>query len=661
MSISAIEAVLLIQGLPYLIFVIITARQCLRVPGALSAHTLLLFASATAALLLTETRLWLFGIGSHDAAAFFLLRLSVVGNLLSVYAVFLLVTDVTSIRRWLGWVAPGLLLLSSGFTLLLPEDIARSLFFPEVPVPFRACVLFPFLLVSYILIAIWLWYSSVLSSGAIRHRLQWLGTGAILTGSGASLALARIIAPEQQLLLTWIERLLLLLAGFALYLGCAPPDWLRRFWMLPELERVNQFCASLMFRLPEARADEDAPGQSVAISHILRSAITGLGACVGAVELWNERAGALEIVASILSPEEKAAVDAKSINDALLLEAFQSRQAFLRHLTGRRCPLLRRHFEAGALLIVPLIYEEQALGVMGLCCAHATTINASDLARLQLFANQLTWLLASRAQQQQTAALRSEQRLKDEFMALIAHDLRTPLTVLRGRLQLLRRQLLKEGLEAAAEIVAKLDAPSTRMSQLTATLLDVSYIDSGRLQLLRHAVDLLGLVRKAIEASTEGEIALEIVDGACREMYLEAGGDKPFIVLGDAGRLEQVLEHLLENARKYSPPGGRITVRLECRAGGEEALLSVHHQGPGIPPEDQARLFERWYRPANSPSQGYAGSELGLYMSHEIITRHGGRLWVESSGIPGEGATFFLTLPLIHPQQVSEAGSSDSG
>lgn len=661
MSISAIEAVLLIQGLPYLIFVIITARQCLRAPGALSAHTLLLFASATAALLLTEVRLLLFGVGSKDPTAFFLLRLSVVANLLTVYAVFLLVTDVTNIRRWLGWVAPGFLVFSSGFTLLLPENIARSLFFPEVPVSFRACVIFPFLLVSYILIAIWLWYTSALSSGAIRHRLQWLGAGAVLAGAGTSLALARFFAPEHQLFLTWIERLLLLLAGMALYLGCAPPPWLRRFWALPELERVNQFCASLMFRLPESDADEDAPGQSAAISHILRSAMTGLGARVGAVELWNERAGALEMVASILPPEDDAASAAKPINDALLLEVFQSRQAFVRQLAGRRFPLLRRHVAAGALLIAPLIHEEQALGVMGLCCTHATTINAGDLARLQLFANQLTWLLAFRAQRQQAAALLNEQRLKDEFMALIAHDLRTPLTVLRGRLQLLRRQLLKDGLEETAEMVAKLDAPSSRMSQLTATLLDVSYLDSGGLQLLHHTVDLTGLVRKTIEASVEGEIELEIVNAACQEMYLEAGSDKSFIVLGDAGRLEQVLEHLLENARKYSPTGGRITVRLECRASGEEALLSVHNQGRGIPPEDQARLFERWYRPAQSPFQGYAGSELGLYMSHEIITRHGGRLWVESSGIPGEGATFLLTLPLIHRQQVTEAGSGDIG
>lgn len=661
MSISAIEAVLLIQGLPYLIFVIITARQYVRSPEALSGHTLLLFASATAALLLREVRLRLFGIGSEDTAAFFLLRLSVVADLLTVYAVFLLVTDVTTIRRWLGWVTPGFLLLSSGFTLLLPEGIARSLFFPKVPVPFRACVIFPVLLVSYLLIAIWLWYSSVLSSGAIRYRLQWLGAGAILAGSGTSLALARLFAPEQQLLLTGIERLFLLLAGIALYLGCAPPAWLRRFWALPELERANRFCASLMFRLPEADSEEAVPGQSATIGYILRAAMTGLGACVGTVELWNARAGALEMVASILPPEDAAAIDFKSINGALLLEVFQSRQPSLRHLTGRRCPLLRRHFDAGALLIVPLIHEEQALGVMGLCCAHATTINAGDLARLQLFANQLTWLLAFRAQRQQAAALRNEQRLKDEFMALIAHDLRTPLTVLRGRLQLLRRQLLKEGLEEAAEMVAKLDTPSSRMSQLTATLLDVSYMDSGRLQLLRHPVDLTALVRKATEGSSEGEIVLEIVDTACLPASLEASGNHPLMVLGDAGRLEQVLEHLLENARKYSPGGSRITIRLECGAGGEEALLSVRDQGRGIPPEDQPRIFDRWYRPTNTPSQSYIGSGVGLYMSHEIITRHGGRLWVESSGIPGEGSTFFLALPLIHPQQVAEAGSSDIG
>src|SRR5262249_15245270 len=161
------------------------------------------------------------------------------------------------------------------------------------------------------------------------------------------------------------------------------------------------------------------------------------------------------------------------------------------------------------------------------------------------------------------------------FIAVIAHDLRTPLTVLKGRLQLLRRQLLKEGLPEAAEVVARLDTPYDRLSQLITTLLDVSYIDTGRLQLLLHALDLIGLGRKVIEVNPEREITLEVQGASGQQGDAQAGTTGPLIVLGDAGRLEQAMGNLLDNARKYSPVESKISVRVERRAGGEEALVSV--------------------------------------------------------------------------------------
>ncbi len=680
MSISAREIAVLVQGLSYLVLTVVTARQFLREPGWLRFHTLVVFASATTALLLTEARLRLLDSDASGAVTSFLLRLSLVSGLLSVYGVFLLTSDLTKFRRWLGWLAIGILALISGFTLLAPGNLTSptSLVF-GLSGPLQLLMILQVFLGSYLFITICFWYRSARSSGAVRRRLQWLGAGSALACCGTAFALAQLLTPGDQLTLVWGERLLLLLSGIALYLGCAPANWLRRLWALPELERASQFGHSLIFRPPEAALKEDAQSQSAAIRQVLQYAMNGLGAFAGTVELWNEQTDALELVASILTAEEEAAMSAKAINDPALLEAFQTREARLQRFPGRRCPFLRRHLDAGATLIAPLVNAEQALGVIGLCCEHSPSFNDSDLARLQLFADQIACLLAYYTHRQQTTVLKTihnEQTLKDEFIALIAHDLRTPLTVLRGRLQLLRRQLLKEGQADAAELVAKIDTPYNRLSQLITTLLDVSYIDTGRLQLLRHAVDLLGLVRKVVEADSEREIALEV---------LEPGSAQPMIVLGDASRLEQVLENLLDNARKYSPVGSSITVQVERRqsAGaqeinsgeqtehqpgqapeafsGEEALLSVRDQGIGIPPEDQARLFKRWFRATPTSAQNYAGLGLGLYISHEIITRHGGRLWVESSGIPGEGSTFFFTLPLIPPQQVTEADGSGNG
>ncbi|HEY7349962.1 MAG TPA: ATP-binding protein [Ktedonobacterales bacterium] len=669
MSISARELAVLVQGLSYLILTAITARQFLREPGSLRFHTLLVFASASGALLFLETHDQLLAAGAPGVASF-LLSLSTISALLNIYALLLLTADLTNIRRWLGWIALGVLILSAAFTLVAPDFFAGSpFFFLGTLIPLWPFAIRLILLASYLFITACFWYSSAFARGAIRYRLQGFAASGVLACCGMTFGLVSLFVPEISLMLEGIEALLVVLTGMLLYLGCAPPGWLRRFWLLPSLEESNQFCNTLLLRASQASepltaTEASAQSQSAAISQILCYAMNGLGAVGGTVELWNEQTGALEIAASILPSEEVSALDTKSGNNTLLLEVFQTRQALLKRLPGRRYPFLSRTLDAGAALAAPLLREEQALGVIGLCCEHVPDLNERDLARLQLFADQITSLLAHRAAQQEATALktlRSEQALKDEFIALIAHDLRTPLTVLKGRLQLLRRQMRKEGQEAAAEEVARLDAPYNRLSQLITTLLDVSYIDTGRLQLLRHAVDLIGLVRKVVDAHPGYGIDLEVAGASGQREGSEPGSAEPMIALGDAARLEQALENLLDNARKYSPVGSSITVRLERRAdqaGDEEALLSVRDLGIGIPLEDQPRLFGRWFRATSSASQSTVGLGLGLYISHEIITRHGGRLWVESSGVPGEGSTFFFTLALIQPQQVIETGGS---
>jgi signal transduction histidine kinase len=312
-------------------------------------------------------------------------------------------------------------------------------------------------------------------------------------------------------------------------------------------------------------------------------------------------------------------------------------------------------------LAAPLRRGEETLGVIGLCCEHSPIFNEADLARLQLFADQITCLLTCQIYHEQAAAIKTlhdEQGLKDEFIAVIAHDLRTPLTVMKGRLQLLQRQLVKEGQPNAAEVVAKLDAPYNRLSQLINMLHDVSYIDTGRLQMLRHSVELVSLVRKVAENHAARDIALDLDIASTSSAGAKAGSAAHLIVQADAARLEQVLENLLDNASKYSPVESKITVRVERTAGSEEVLLSIRDQGIGIAPEDQPHLFDRWFRRGAGPAQNYARPGLGLYISREIVTQHGGRLWMESSGISGEGSTFFFTLPLTEPQQ--DTGTDDN-
>jgi signal transduction histidine kinase len=118
------------------------------------------------------------------------------------------------------------------------------------------------------------------------------------------------------------------------------------------------------------------------------------------------------------------------------------------------------------------------------------------------------------------------------------------------------------------------------------------------------------------------------------------------LVLGDRGRLAQVLVNLLENALKYSPMGGPVRVTL-TRAG-PEVLVSVSDSGIGIPADQQAHLFERFFRARNAPISGFGGLGLGLYICRHIVERHGGRIWVESE--VGHGSTFRFTLPVDDSQ-----------
>ncbi len=651
MSISAREVAVLVQGLFYLILTESAALQFVRKPGPLRFHVLLILLGAVGSTVLLEISIRLSAAASLETTALMILHLSIASGFLTLYAAFLLTDDLTQWHSWLKWIGVGILILSAVCIGVSSVSFPGSSQVAGMAGLLLPASMFSILFAGFLCISARFWYSSAQASGAIRLRLQWMATSTSLASVGIALTLESLFVPADSQTSVILAHVLLLVAAMVLYLGCVPPGWLRRSWALPELEQASRFCNDLILGAPAPSSGEAAQQrQTSAISQLLQHAMNGFGALLGTVQLWNEARGALEVAASILPSEEGFAADAKSAKDEALAEVFTGRQALLRPICARKWPFLQRRLDSGLVMVAPLKRGEQTLGVIGVCCEHAPNFDQHDLERLQLFADQITCLLSCHLFQEQLVGLqtlRSEQALKDEFIALIAHDLRTPLTVLKGRLQLLRRQMLKDGQLDAAEAVTRLDAPYNRLSQLISTLFDVSYIDTGRLQLLHHTVDLIGLVRKVTSANPEREIILE-VEGKPGE---EAGRMEPLLVEADAGRLEQVLSSLLDNARKYSPVDSPITVRVEYRAEGAEALLSVRDQGIGIPVEDQPHLFERWFRATKQPTQNYAGLGLGLYISHQIITRHGGRLWVESSGIPGEGSTFFFTLPMFRPQQ----------
>ncbi|HLI26556.1 MAG TPA: hybrid sensor histidine kinase/response regulator [Chloroflexota bacterium] len=241
-----------------------------------------------------------------------------------------------------------------------------------------------------------------------------------------------------------------------------------------------------------------------------------------------------------------------------------------------------------------------------------------------------------REQTEAAAALRA----RDEVLASISHDLKNPLASIKANAQLLQRRLQAEQpLEraAVAERLGHIARAATQMARLLDDLVDATRFEAGReLALQLGPTDLREL---AAQLLTETRPAAER-----HELRLEAP-DAPLVGLWDAARLERVLANLLANAIKYSPTGGPVEVRLrrEDTPAGAWAVLEVHDEGLGIPPEDLPHIFERFYRGRNVAAT-IPGTGLGLFVARQIVAQHGGTITAAST--PGQGTTFTVRLPL---------------
>lgn len=224
-------------------------------------------------------------------------------------------------------------------------------------------------------------------------------------------------------------------------------------------------------------------------------------------------------------------------------------------------------------------------------------------------------------------------RLKDEFLSIASHELRTPVTSIKGYTQL-AKMLIKEGdLSTSDEYLDIALDQIDRMSRLILELLDVSRIETGRLEIRREAIAWSHFVRDVVHRHHTA-----VSD---RRFHVSVPDDMK-IVAGDRDRLEQVLGNLLENAVKYSPDGSDITVTVDDR--GDSFVTAVCDRGIGIPADELGQVFERFHRGRQVSSTNYGGLGLGLYITKQIIERHGGTIWVDSR--EGQGTTFYFSLPI---------------
>ncbi|MCP3139901.1 CHASE domain-containing protein [Pyxidicoccus xibeiensis] len=244
---------------------------------------------------------------------------------------------------------------------------------------------------------------------------------------------------------------------------------------------------------------------------------------------------------------------------------------------------------------------------------------------------------ASAEQQRLASEARAAVRVRDEFLSVAAHELRTPLTSLKLQLQLLYRQLRQGTPLDAARVERGVDScerQTTRLSQLVDSLLDVSRLASGRMELQLEPLELGEVVRELVRRFES--------DAQQADVRLTVDAPEPVSGQWDRLRLEQVLTNLVSNALKYGH-GAPVDVRV--RGDGTHARLEVTDRGIGIAPEDLRRIFERFERAVSS--RHYGGLGLGLFITRELVEALGGHISVES--LPGQGATFTVRLPLRGP------------
>ncbi|MGH9930632.1 MAG: hybrid sensor histidine kinase/response regulator [Pyrinomonadaceae bacterium] len=248
--------------------------------------------------------------------------------------------------------------------------------------------------------------------------------------------------------------------------------------------------------------------------------------------------------------------------------------------------------------------------------------------------------LALSGEQIARAEAETANRMKDEFLATVSHEIRTPLNAIIGWSHLLRSGRLDEATTARA--METIDRNAKAQAQLIEDILDVSRVITGKLLLRNERVDIASVINAAIDSV---QLAID-----SKDQHLEVTLD-PSVrhTFGDAGRLQQVVWNLLSNAIKFTPPGGRIEVKVERAEGNMQ--LRVSDTGQGISPDFLPYIFDRFRQADGTTTRRHGGLGLGLAIVRHLVELHGGSISADSAGA-GEGSTFTITLPLA-PQSTT--------
>jgi signal transduction histidine kinase len=307
-------------------------------------------------------------------------------------------------------------------------------------------------------------------------------------------------------------------------------------------------------------------------------------------------------------------------------------------------------------MAAPMRIGEDIIGVLDVESRKLDAFDQRALDTLTRLADQIALVAHSnRLLSQQTETVRRLQELdqmKSEFVAITSHELRTPITSIRGFINTLMRNKDRFEPDQVAAFLDIIDRQSARLARLVEDLLFVSRIEAGTMRLSMERVELDSFLRETVESfGPDGRTRVEVMT------------DPPdATVIMDPQRCEQIVRNLVDNALKFSPPD--TPVRLEGRVTGGAVEVSVRDRGPGIPPEAQSRIFDRFHQEGEVLSREREGAGLGLYITKRLLEAMGGTIELASS--PGEGSRFRVRIPSGEvvtrpPKQASEPDAAGQG
>jgi signal transduction histidine kinase len=525
--------------------------------------------------------------------------LIVVVLLASGYALLLFRGSFIPISPRMQWIALGAMvavaasfIVANGDSALgSPQTLVQSSATLLVVAAWSACVAEP--IVRF-------WIASHEKPAVQRGRLRALSVGysalvAILLFAGIGSSVSH--RPDVQL----VTQVIALLSAPLLYASFSPPRWLRREWMYPEEQAYRDAVRELVLFSPtRQRLAERA----------LDWAIRFVGADAGFI------ADADGSVLAATGMDEAQA-------DKLRLQLGAPGEYGTHAIPDG-------HPQTTVMIPLPL---SAGTGVLAVVAGPFTPFFGSDeVGRLSGYATNVTAGLDRAALTEQIAAL---ERTKTEFLNLASHELRGPITVLRGYLSMLERGSLGEIPEAARMALPVLTAKADEMNSLVEQMIEAARLEEGRLELSTRRADLREVARLAVEMTQP------FTDSNHAVVFESPDIEVPVMI--DVERISTVLGNLLSNAIKYSPAGGNVTCSVSV--GEHVGRVVVTDHGVGIPADRFDRLFTRFGRIVTPETSHIPGTGLGLYLSRELARLHGGD--ITATSIQGQGSTFTLAVPLM--------------